>query len=98
MKKCFGFAATRSSWAPGAALHHSAMRPSPWWLLANIAKSLSRTRHVGSPHAIFSVASGRARQILRTRESGLVATLPLAASRPRERGLVALSLLAAPWL
>jgi len=42
------------------------MRPAWWWLLSYWPNILSRTRHVGSPHAIFSVASGSARQIVRT--------------------------------
>jgi ribonucleoside-triphosphate reductase len=39
--------------------------------LACIAKSLLRTRNVGSPHASASCASGRVKQISRSRSSGL---------------------------
>src|SRR5262252_7720087 len=47
------------------------MRPSPWWFSTYIANSLSRTRNVGAPQAIFSVVSGSARQIARARSKCL---------------------------
>src|SRR5438105_12477105 len=60
------------SWFPGGAFIQMAGRPAPWWLPdeAYIAKSLLRTRKVGSPHASTSCASGRPRHNLRTRGSG----------------------------
>src|SRR4051812_27659313 len=64
------------SWLPGGAFIQTAGRPAPWWLPdeAYIAKSLLRTRKVGSPHASTSCASGRPRHSLRTRGS---ADLPM---------------------
>src|SRR5688500_19053686 len=50
------------------------MRPSPRF---SMAKILSRTRKVGSPHASFSTASGRARQIARRRSMGCSGITPL---------------------
>src|SRR5437764_1069778 len=52
---------------------HTPGRPPPWCVpaLECMAKSLLRTRNVGSPHAWTSCASGSARQISRRRARAL---------------------------
>src|SRR5687768_2570207 len=72
-KKRSGAARTIRPWLPGPALHQTAGRPPPWWLLAAayIANSLLRTRNVGSPQASTSWDSGRLRQSLRRWVRGL---------------------------
>jgi hypothetical protein len=63
-----GSDSTRSACESCRAKSHSAMRPSPWWSFANIAKIRPLpTRNVGAPQAVFSIASGSARQMRRTR-------------------------------
>src|ERR1051326_5827871 len=58
-------------------MHQIPGRPPPWWLFgaAYMAKILFLIRNVGAPHASTSCASGRARQIFRTRANGLVGIL-----------------------
>src|SRR5437764_3413118 len=70
-------------WLPGGAFIQTAGRPAPWWLPdeAYIAKSLLRTRKVGSPHASTSCASGSLRHSLRTRGSGDLPILKLGGRR-----------------
>ena len=71
------------AWAPGGALSQSATRPSPWWLTSYWAKILSGARKVGTtPHDSFSVDSGKARQIARSRPSGSCCIGPTPRSNP----------------
>src|SRR5262245_1333774 len=67
---------------PGGAGHKTAMRPSLWWLLENIAKTFLPTKKVGSPCDNFSHVPGIARQIRRTR-SRWSSIMPHAAARAR---------------
>ncbi len=53
--------------SPGTAGSHTATRPSPWWLFANIVKTRFFTKNVGSPCDTFSVAPGIDMQMRRTR-------------------------------
>ena len=69
-KNRFGSDATRPSCASGRALIQTSKGPgrdSP----LHMANIFPRTRKVGSPHAIFSVASGSAKQFYRRCLSGL---------------------------
>src|SRR2546423_3034619 len=55
---------------PAGAAHQIAKRPSPWWLVSTIRNArLPRTKNVGAPWLRRSLASGSARQILRSRLS-----------------------------
>src|SRR4051812_13229835 len=55
---------------PGGAAHHSARRPSSWWLSRYITNVfLPRMNHAGEPWLSRSVTSGRDRHTSRTRSS-----------------------------
>src|SRR6266850_4860113 len=54
--------------SPGAAGIQTATWPSLWWLFTNIANTLlPRAKKVGAPCDSFSIVSGIAKQIRRTR-------------------------------
>src|SRR5713101_3072616 len=68
LKYVFGDVLISIAWRPGAAGIQIATWPSLWWLFTNIAKTLlPRAKKVGAPCESFSIVSGIAKQIRRTR-------------------------------